>query len=218
VKILILHGWGHSKDYWRKIVDMLGKDAMAIDLPGFGSEDAPSNDWGVADYASWVHKKILNTNEVVLIGHSFGGRVAASVASRRPKNLKALILTGAPCLRRPTLSTKLKIVFAKLAKIFYSSKNTPILASDDYKESGRLEGVFRRVVVYDQEDELRKIAIPTLLIWGERDASVPTSIAKEMTNMIEKSELVIIENTGHNLFLENPNLFYGSIKKFISNL
>jgi len=218
MKIVILHGWGHNGELWQNLADKFGKDAMAIDMPGFGNEPLIKDDWGVPDYAEWVEQKIKRYKDVVLIGHSFGGRVVAEIASKKPKNIKAIILSGAPCLYRPSVSTKNKIIFYKLIKIFLPKDLRKIFYSGDLKSAGKLEKIFRKVVVYDQTRQLKKINLPTLLIWGEDDTQVPLHIAKEMNKLIKKSELKVIENTGHNSYLENPNLFYGYVKNFISNL
>lgn len=103
MKIVILHGWGHDKTMWGSIVKKLGRNAIALDLPGFGAEPLHDKNWGVPDYANWVNRKISKYKNVMLIGHSFGGRIAAEIASKNPENLKGLILTGAPCLYRPNL-------------------------------------------------------------------------------------------------------------------
>lgn len=71
MKIVILHGWGHSGQLWQNLADKLGKDAIAIDMPGFGKEPLVKDDWGVLEYAKWVESKISKYNRVVLIGHFF---------------------------------------------------------------------------------------------------------------------------------------------------
>ena len=78
--------------------------------------------------------------------------------------------------------------------------------------------IFKRVVALDQTTALVKIKIPTLLLWGAYDTEVPVSIGEEMNTLILHSRLVIVENAGHNAHLDNPNLFYGTIKKFIDGL
>lgn len=217
MKIVILHGWGHNAELWQDLASRFGKDAIAITMPGFGNEPLIKSDWGVPEYAKWVEKKISKYKDVILIGHSFGGRVASEITSKQPKFLKALILSGAPCLYRPTLSLKLKIKSYKLIKHIIPTNFRKLFYSGDLKRAGKLEKVFRKVVNYDQTEQLQKIKVPTLLIWGENDKDVPLRIAFEINSLIKNSELKIIENTGHNSYLENPNLFFGYVQNFISN-
>jgi len=81
MNIVVLHGWGHNKHYWKALKRPLGRLGKVYipDLPGFGSEPLINENWGVPDYAKWVEgyvsKKKLK--RVVLIGHSFGGRISA---------------------------------------------------------------------------------------------------------------------------------------------
>ncbi|MFB5615321.1 MAG: alpha/beta fold hydrolase, partial [Candidatus Nitrosomaritimum yanchengensis] len=200
MKIVLLHGWGHNKKIWGNIVSKLGKNVISLDMPGFGDEPLVKDDWGVLEYANWVENKIKNYKNVILIGHSFGGRVSAEIASKRPNYLKALILSGSPNIYRPTLTTKLKIYIYKIFKFFIPQNLRKAFYSNDLKESGKLEKIFRKVVTYDQTKQLKKINIPTLLIWGEKDDEAPLRLAYEINELIKDSELKIIENAGHNTF------------------
>src|SRR3989344_5991206 len=109
MKLVILHGWGQNSQNWHEIAEKININTNLIDLPGFGTEKLISNKWTITDYSNWVVKKINTDDDTILLGHSFGGRIAAEIASKNPKWLKALILTGAPCLYRPNIQSKLKI-------------------------------------------------------------------------------------------------------------
>ena len=218
MKIIILHGWGHSGELWKNLATKFGKNAKALDLPGFGDEPLVKDDWGIPEYADWVIRQIDKKKDTVLIGHSFGGRIAAEVASKNPKLLKGLVLTGAPCLYRPSTLVKAKIKIYKLLKVFMPKGIKVLFYSEDLKRAGKLEKIFRNIITYDQSTSLKKIIIPTLLIWGESDDQVQLHIAHEMEKLIPNSQLKIIENAGHNAFLNKPDLFFGYVKNFINNL
>lgn len=218
MKIVILHGWGHNKKLWDNVASKLGKEVISLDMPGFGDVALVKDDWGVSEYVKWVESQISKYKNVVLLGHSFGGRVAAEIASKRPSNIKGLILSGAPCIYRPTNGTKAKIALYKTVKIFIPNNIRKMFYSGDLKEAGNLEKIFRKVVNHDQTEQLRKINIPTLLIWGEHDNDAPLNLAYEINTLINDSELKVIENAGHNTFLDKPNLFYAYAAKYISTL
>jgi len=214
----MLHGWGHNGELWKSLAEKFGKNAVSFDMPGFGNEPLVSSNWGVPEYASWVTKKINKQKNVILIGHSFGGRVAAEIASKNPKWLKALVLSGAPCIYRPSLYIKFKIKLYKLFKILVPKNFRKLFYTGELKRAGKLEKIFRKVVNYDQTEQLKKINSPTLLIWGENDKDVPLRIAKEINQLIKNSELKIIENAGHNSYKTHPNKFMRLAKRFLSNL
>ena len=220
MNIVILHGWGQNASLWKSLTDKLGRNASSFDMPGFGDEALVNPNWGVPEYADWVIKRIKNKKNVVLIGHSFGGRVTAEIANNNPMWLKAVILSGAPCLYRPTFKTKFRIMTYKFLKLFIPLNLRSIFFTTDLKRARDrgLEKVFRNVVVYDQIKQLKKINVPTLLIWGENDSIVPLYIAEEMHKTIKHSDLKVIESAGHNSNLDNPILFYGYVKKFIENI
>lgn len=223
--LVILHGWGQNKSHWQSISSMLKNiqrdiNIVALDLPGFGSEPLVSSDWGIPEYSEWVKEKIseLKLNDVVLLGHSFGGRISSYIAKGNPEWLKALILYGAPCIYRPTTKTKLKIKLHKtLKKLGLRRTKTTNSELNEADQKG-LGNIFRKAVVFDQTEELKKINTPTLIVWGEKDDVSELRIGKEINTLIKDSKLIVLENVGHNAHLENPNIFYGTIKKYLENL
>ena len=119
MNIVILHGWGHSAVMWQSFASKFhGYKITVFDLPGFGNEPLISEKWEISDYAIWVAKKLKakKLHDVILIGHSFGGKIATEVAISNPDLVKKLILIAAPVLRRPSLSTRLKVSLHKIAK------------------------------------------------------------------------------------------------------
>ncbi len=217
MNIVVLHGWGQNSEYWQEISSKFD-NSLTLDLPGFGNTPLIDSNWGIANYASWVVNQIESKGlkNVVLVGHSFGGRIASYVASQNPEWLNLLVLYGAPCIYRPSLSLKMKTRLFKILKNL-GIKKKPKNSELNIADSNGMGKIFRKAVVFDQTEILPKIKVPTLLIWGEKDFDVPLSIAKEMHTLIPKSQLVVLNNLGHNAHLENPNLFYGTIKNFIQN-
>ena len=84
--VLALHGWRRTHVDFDAVVggpDPL--DAVALDLPGFGVSPEPPEGWGAEDYASFVSAVLDEmVDRVVVIGHSFGGRVAVHLAANHP--------------------------------------------------------------------------------------------------------------------------------------
>jgi pimeloyl-ACP methyl ester carboxylesterase len=226
-KLVVLHGWGQDKKFWSDFARHFSDgEVVLIDLPGFGAEPLVSDSWGVPEYAAWAKEKIAalgdRENEVVLLGHSFGGRVAGFIASENPDWLKALVLYAAPCLYRPKASSRAKVAVAKMFKRLGAKKivGDRYVANEDLRwaDATGLGKIFRKIVVFDETEILPKIAVPTLLVWGGKDNYPPLAIGKEMQSLISGSTLRIMEHEGHNAHLENPTLFYGIIKQFIQGL
>lgn len=217
--LVILPGWGQDSEIWKDITRNFSNKVIVLDLPGFGNEILISPDWTIPDYAAWV-KKRLPKGQFILFGHSFGGRIAAQLAGSNLSQLKGLILSGSPCIYRPDKTIKIKNTVNHSLKRLLPIGVTDQLLPPHLKQARQwgMESIFRKAVSYDQADDLKRINVPTLLIWGDKDTEVPLRIAREMQTLIKYSDLQIIDNAGHNSFLDNPYLFSGYVKKYIQTL
>ena len=66
----------------------------------------------------------------------------------------------------------------------------------------------------DQRDLLPRIAVPTLLVWGELDARSPLRIARQFEQAIPDTKLVVIPGSGHVSNLERPDQFNEAVRQF----
>lgn len=216
-KLIILPGWGQHKQHWQQQLEIYPQEwrAEVVELPGFGNEPMLSTDAGIPEYASWLADKLAEYDQrVILLGHSFGGRVAAYLAAERASSIQSLILYGAPCLYRPSLITKLVKQISRFVPVGLKRRvtlNSELSAAD----SAGLGEVYRKVVDFDQTERLSQIRIPVQLLWGQLDNDVPLQIATEIDELIPNSELTVMVNVGHNAHLEKPYLFYGKLKQIL---
>jgi pimeloyl-ACP methyl ester carboxylesterase len=203
-RVLALHGWGRDHHDFGRTLD--GLDAIALDLPGFGASPAPPEAWGAAEYGEAL-LPVLDEFEVpaVVLGHSFGGRVAVCLAAGRPERIGGLVLTGAPLIRRASLR---KPAIGFRAKRFLHRMG---LLSDARMESARhrygsadyraASGVMREVLVKavgeSYEKLLPKIVCPVELVWGADDAEVPLALAKAAAELLPRVKLTICPGVGH---------------------
>ena len=127
--IVILHGWALSAKTFAPLVVELKKhdlQVIAPDFPGFDSLHIPPRPLTLTDYVdfldSYFRRRHIDTP--LLIGHSFGGRVALKYQLLYPRNVRALILTGAPGFT-PVTRSKLAL-FITIAKIGGTVLSLPI--------------------------------------------------------------------------------------------
>lgn len=231
-QLLILPGWEGSKTSWKNFINLAQNDfeVYCLDLPCFGQELCPHEVWGVAEYAEFVRQKIkeLHLNKPILLGHSFGGQIAAYLAATSPQLISRLILSGASAIR-PEQNFK-RFIFgwlAKTGKVFFSLpliNNLSALAkkflyrladSPDYSSaSGVQREIFKKIIRQDLTEELKKIKTPTLVIWGALDSYAPLTSGKKIAKLISNSHLEIIAGGKHGLHLQMPEKLYDIIKNF----
>ncbi|MBL7159357.1 alpha/beta hydrolase [Candidatus Microgenomates bacterium] len=231
VAIVILHGWGSEIEKWnpfKKELEKAGFEVFLPHLPGFGQADPSQQAWSVSDYAQWVKNKTLPEN-YFLIGHSFGGRIAIKLASENPKNLKGLILINSAGIKpKNSLKRVFFLVLAKMGKLFFdlppflffkdfSRKILYKLAreKDYYQAKGVMRKTMKKVIGEDLKKDLKRIKIPTLILWGERDSLTPLADGELMNRLISGSSLLIFSKANHSLPLKMPEEVAQEIVKFI---
>jgi pimeloyl-ACP methyl ester carboxylesterase len=231
--VLLLHGWGASAELWRAVAGHLSGrfSTVAPDLPGFGGTAPPPAAWSVEDYARWTLALLdsRGLDRVHVIGHSFGGRVAIKMASRWPDRVDRLVLTASAGIR-PTRSPAYhaRVMAFKTTRLLagvpfvpagmrrWAAARVAASGSEDYRNAtGTLVPTFVRVVNEDLRPDLRRIASPTLLVWGDRDDSTPLRDAREMERLVTDAGLVVFPGAGHYAYLEQSARFCRVLDAFL---
>ena len=207
--ILLLHGWGQNIEMMKPLGDNFANKfrITILDLPGFGLSEEPHNPWTIDDYSLLLENfvKQVGIKRPIVIGHSFGGRVAIRFSARNP--IEKLVLFGSPCIRiQEELSLKVKIL-KKLKTLpgmnAIGEYMKQFIGSRDYKAASPImRQTLVEVVNEDLSKYAREIEEPTLLIWGEYDEEAPVSDAKELEKIMLDAALIILPGT-HYAYLEN---------------
>lgn len=230
--LLLMHGWGGSRDSWIPVVNDLNfsHKIINIDFPGFKKSPEPPVAWHVDEYCELVAGllKELNLGPVDVIAHSFGGRVALMLSSKYPELVDRQVLTGCAGLTDPNANT----ANASLSKLYDNSFTRRFLGdrgvaklqnavrshfgSADYKNaSPMMREVLKNVVNQDLRGYLPGIKASTLLIWGENDTATPLWMGRELEKSIKDAGLVVFEKSGHFAYLEQYNRFITVVKQFL---
>ena len=218
--IVLLHGWGQNIDMMKPLGDNFSDKyrITIIDLPGFGLSEEPDYAYTIFDYTDTVYKllKDLKIKNPIMMGHSFGGRIAIVYASMYDVN--KLVLFGSPCVRHEQKSAKQSVLkaFNKikfLAPLANFAKKH--IGSEDYRNaSPMMRDILVKTVNQDLSENAKKISCPTILIWGDKDMAVSVDEAKEIEKLIKDSALVVLPGT-HYCYLENLNQVVNIIYNFI---
>lgn len=227
--VVFLHGWRSRASVWAGAAGALGEIArcVALDLPGFGSSEAPRSVWTLSDYAGVVREFLEKESfgPSILVGHSFGGRVAAKLAAEAPALVSKLVLVDsagfpAPAAKKAAFGFVAKLVgplfrprfMQPLRRLLYRA-----IGAEDYVATPGLVGTFVRVVNEDLSEHLRRVRCPALLVWGSRDADTPLSTAERMLKLLPEARLSVLQGAGHFSFLDEPGQFVASLREFITD-
>ncbi len=218
--VVILHGWGLSGGTYRALIGALEKKritAFAVDFPK--DETKP---YVLSDYVDFLRRYVQkhSIRNPVLLGHSFGGRVALQYQSRHP--VRALILTGTPGFT--PFVKKIFILFAKAGKLFFNFAGIRnsyywLSGARDYlRAQGAMKQTFKNVVGEDLAGYMKAVRVPTLLVWGANDRITPVWIAEKMRKTIANAKLIVIAGADHGVSYKKPKEFVGAIYDFLQSL
>ncbi len=233
-RLAIVPGWGGDAESWKIFVSLAKNyfDISIIELPCFGNEPCPDSVWGVEEYANFLNQKIkgLGSDSLILLGHSFGGQVAAYLLAQDSQICDFLVLSGAAVKRKR--NTAKRIFFLPVAKIGKYLCKIPGLSlfekvakrilyrvadSPDYNNAGGIKkDILKKVLSQDFSYLLGSIHTPSLVIWGERDTYMPLAFGREISKQIPGSLFRVIAKTGHGLHIEKPEALLEALRMFVS--
>jgi pimeloyl-ACP methyl ester carboxylesterase len=202
-RVIALHGWGRSGVDFASILS--GHDALAIHLPGFPPASEPPSAWSTADYADHLAGALEGMAPLVVVGHSFGGRVAVRLAARHPHLVRSLVLTGVPFTRvRPPKPVPLAF---RAAKVLHAKNLIPEATMERYRrrygsaDYRAARGVMRDILVTtvaeDYLADAQSVNAPVIMVWGERDEPAPVAAAQKALEHFPHATLRVVPGAGH---------------------
>ena len=199
--IVFLHGWGSNKDIMKNVFSSYLKNFrhVYIDLPGFGKS---KNEYVLTtnDYVKITEEllKLLNSSKDIIVGHSYGGKVATLL---NPKNL--VLLSSAGILEEKTLDVKIKILFAKIFNFLGLKNITKRFRSKDVDTmSENMYATFKNVVNEDFSSNFSNFQNNALIFWGDKDSATSLESGKKISNLIKKSTFISYDGD-HYFFAKN---------------
>jgi pimeloyl-ACP methyl ester carboxylesterase len=236
--LVFVHGAAEDARIWQPQLAALADQftVVAWDEPGAGrSSDVPA-DFGLADYANCLAALVdaLDLGPAHVAGRSWGGTVALELHRRHPELVATLILIGTYAgwkgsLPEEEVQSRVEGVRQMLAAPAGELDPTlpGLFAADAPDEflpllegmaadvrAASMKTALRVMAEADQRDLLPRVAVPTLLIWGELDARSPLSVARQFEKAIPDTKLVVIPGAGHLSNLERPQLFNDAVREF----
>ena len=244
IPIVFLHGFGASLQTWETWAQALSEDyrVISVDLPGFGlTGEDPSGIYTDQRSVEVLEAflKELNIPKVVLVGNSMGGKFAWQFAARYPNQVAKLVLIspdgyaspGIEYGKKPDVPAIADLYRYFFSKTFLAMNLEPAYANpktlsdalvNRYYDLMLAPGVrgailarMQQTVLQDPVPSLASIQVPTLLIWGEKDAFIPISNSNDYLKVMPNAKRVSLPNIGHLPQEEQPSIGLAALKEFL---
>lgn len=250
--IVVLHGFGASTATWREMLPDLATlgEVVAYDRPPFGFTERPTGDAEVDPYGIMGQVELLGAvidatrgdnpdREVVLLGHSAGGTLAAEFARHRPGQADALVLVapavltsgGTPGWLRPVLGfppidragpwlarSVARSADGLLERSWHDPTRLTDAQRDRYDEPQQVDGweqglwrLVRAPSGLEVSEDPGALELPVLLVTGDDDRVVPTDDTVRLADLIDGAELSVLDRTGHVPHEESPEAFLDAV-------
>ena len=243
--VVFLHGSGPGASGYSNFkhnidsIVKLGRQAIIIDMIGFGYSSKPTN----IDYTpELMSETVVNAIQAIgiqafdLVGNSLGGAVAIQTALSYPEKVKSLILMAPGGIEEPAVYQSMPGI-AKMTKLYMGEevgrdalgRILEMLVHqksvvDDALIDERFAifetqppEVLSRLVFHNMEDELKNIQCPILGFWGQKDEFTPVGGAKKILDQCANSSFTILSDCGHWVMVEHADLFNHHVAYFLDN-
>lgn len=233
--LLLLHGWGRNSSDLQSLGACLSHSSQVhlVDLPGFGQSSPPDAVWDSFQYADRIiaYLNEQGIDQIDILGHSFGGKVAASLASKYPNRVRKLVLMASSGLKRKRtireqcrlqgirwIGKMVKFADSFLKTQYFKERFAARFGSADYKNAGAMRSILVKSVNEDLTAHIQSIKAPTLLLWGEKDGETPPEVAQRFHQAISHSQLHLFPGKDHYLYNEcGAHLCASYILPFLHN-
>lgn len=249
--VVFLHGFlgNHKGLLW--LAEFFERDYFVImpDFPACGKSDSLADEEaGIKAYAAWFGKFLtgIGTNQPVIIGHSFGARVATYFAAHYPQQVSKMVLlapvvrvekfwahvatwahqfiNAVPVIRASYVTNPLyqHFVFWLMFKGDDKAKRVAIV-HDSLDEAKKVDAKLRIEILddlyhHDFEKLAANITAPCMVIAGSKDDIVKISSMQSLVANMKNAKLIVMENTGHMLPIEHPEFTAETIKSWLRNV
>ena len=245
---VLVHGLGGTKASFLPTVAALapqGHRVIAVDLPGFGDSHKPLGAPYDAPYFAKAVTALLDElgiDDVDLLGHSMGGRVALELTMHAPERFRrAVFMTPSlPWLRERRWAAWLRFVRPELGllqpaprpvveefvkRLIPGGRSRYAAAGIDeflrvyLTPRGRAAFYAAARQIYLEEPErfwtrLRELGVPSMFIWGAHDGLVPAAFARHVRQTVPDAQHVLLR-CGHVPQIERPGDLHNSLRRFL---
>ena len=239
--ILLLHAVGMDLTMWGTQLEALQEnyDVIALDLPGHGLSPKIGEKLSFSYLAAAVGQLVasLGTGPVHLVGSSFGGMVAQTVAVEHPALVRSLSLIGTACtfpeagrtalreragfVRREGMRALAPLTLARWFTPEFSQRRPDVpdgITKLLYRQDAAAHAdLWDLIATLDTQAGLPAGSVPALVIVGEQDTSTPVAAAQQLAQALRTPHLHIVPGSAHLTNLEAPEVVNDLLLHFLAS-
>ena len=232
ISLIFLHGSMGTGKVWKPYVPILSNDFNIIlpDVRGHGKTENPGKEIDLHLIADDIAGLIdaLKLEKPFLCGWSMGGDVSLDIAIRYPDRVSGLIVGGVTHRISETYVASLKAMGLEgpgQINFEQAEKNIPQLINLWKTEHVQSPSHWKELLTQlsfgmvnptlPAEDDLKRITVPTLIIWGDRDQFLPVEDAVGLYRLVPSAQLTIVPNADHFVSRTKVMFFAEFVKEFV---
>ena len=236
--IVLVHGLGASAERWEFVIPEFSKHYRVIvpDLIGFGYSDKPLVDYTTEFFSDFISSffQELGLNKTNIIGSSLGGQIIVKYASDQLHTIDHLVLVSPSGIMKSSTPALDAYIMAALYPDIESAKNAFEMMAGGTRQVQQkvIEDFVKRMKLPNAKmafmstllglknselttNSLKKISVPTLIIWGEHDPVIPIKYADEFVSSIQDCRFYMMDNSGHTPYVDDPKMFAKLVLDFL---
>lgn len=240
--LVFMHGIGGNRSNWTEQVALFSKDfhTVAWDARGYGDSDDYDGALDFSDFSRDLVRLLdhFGVDQAHICGLSMGGRIAQDFYALFPERVKTLTLVATfsgfdnfslqekqqfiDLRKKPLLEGKEpKDIAPIVAKTLIGPHSGPekyqrLVRSMEALHKDSYIKTVEATTMYDRSLNLKNIAVPTKLIYGENDSLTGPTLGEEMAAQIPDADYTLIPRSGHLINMEEPELFNACLEEFLA--
>lgn len=228
--MMLLHGLFGALSNWEAVVNRFSSKYRVV-IPMLPIYTMPIKEAGLEGLRTYVEQFVeaMQLDNMVILGNSLGGHVALLYTIHNETKVSKLILTGSSGLFENAMGGSYPrrgsydYIKERVEYTFYNPTVANKELVDEVFETTRSIPMCMRIVAIAKSaqrnnlaNELFKIKVPTLLVWGLNDTITPPAVGHDFNRLISQSKLRFIDKCCHAPMMEHPNKFNDLVDKFLS--
>lgn len=227
--LMLLHGLFGALSNWEGVVHRFSGKFRVL-IPMLPIYEMPIKDAGLEGLRKFVEEFVdfMKLNDMIIMGNSLGGHVGLLYTLHNPSKVSKMVLTGSSGLFENAMGGSYPrrgsydYIKERVAYTFYDPQVASKELVDEVFETTKSIPKAMRIVAIAKSaqrnnlaNDLPKISVPTLLIWGLNDTITPPIVAHDFNRLIAGSELKFIDKCCHAPMMEHPEKFNELMEDFL---